>query len=217
MSHMEMWPSSCEVASCGESGLRLKLVTARATVQLQTQLAAAASQTRTEQSQEPLRSVNGKRARAPKRRLETTWLWPARVNFGATPSPASAAPAFRFAPALSLASGSAKRAGSAFQSSTSLFQPALAKSVPSSLMATASVARAGSSPVGARRVAAGPNLMSSPELCCTWKHFVHPSFPAARRRLPEPEGKAVMAVRGRSDSRAVRRGRDSSYNRTVPS
>mmetsp|Transcript_85957 Transcript_85957/g.266185 ORF Transcript_85957/g.266185 Transcript_85957/m.266185 type:complete len:99 (-) Transcript_85957:877-1173(-) len=72
-SHSDTWPSSWDVAICGGmTGLVLRLVTARATVQLQTQQAAAMSHTRTEESHEQLKRVNGNLVGTPNSRQVTT-------------------------------------------------------------------------------------------------------------------------------------------------
>mmetsp|Transcript_34405 Transcript_34405/g.106842 ORF Transcript_34405/g.106842 Transcript_34405/m.106842 type:complete len:336 (-) Transcript_34405:336-1343(-) len=178
-SHKDTWPSSCDVASWGgRTGLTLKLVTARATVQLQTQQAAAMSQTRTLESQELLINVKGNLEGAPNVKLVTTCEWPWRVNFGTAPTPPSGA---LLAPAP--AWGGAKRELSVFQRWMSKSQPPLASSAPSSFRARACT------PFwqpGARRAATGPAAAVAPSPCSRAQHLTEPSLQPATRWLPFP-------------------------------
>mmetsp|Transcript_10577 Transcript_10577/g.21845 ORF Transcript_10577/g.21845 Transcript_10577/m.21845 type:complete len:340 (+) Transcript_10577:376-1395(+) len=218
MSHKETWPSSCDVASCGGmKGLRFRLVTARATVQLQTQQAAAMSQTRTEESQEPLTSVKGKLEGAPNSRQVTTCVWPCSENLGTTPAPPGAALLLP-APA---ASGCANREASVFQRWMSRSQPPLAICVPSSLMATACTPFR---QPGARSVAtvpaaalAAPPPAASP--CFKAQHLSVPSLHPATRLLPFPPstGKAATLVSSLAAILTTSRDWEPSYSRTVPS
>mmetsp|Transcript_7701 Transcript_7701/g.20744 ORF Transcript_7701/g.20744 Transcript_7701/m.20744 type:complete len:213 (+) Transcript_7701:387-1025(+) len=198
-SQMDTCPSSCAVATCtGTTGHMLKLVTARATVQLQTHVAAAMSQTRTVASQELLSRVNGHRSGAPNCRAVTTWVWPSRANFGVLSSPPPVA--FLFAPA---PRSSTKTSAPAFQPSTTWSQPAEASRVPSSWMATASRDFAAGAP---RRDVTGP-ADALPALMRRLQHFAEPSFADARRWAPRPPstGRATTPVSGPSESFTVSR------------
>mmetsp|Transcript_63597 Transcript_63597/g.186607 ORF Transcript_63597/g.186607 Transcript_63597/m.186607 type:complete len:212 (+) Transcript_63597:325-960(+) len=211
---MDTCPSSCAVASCtGTAGQRLKLVTARATVQLQTHVAAAMSQTRTVASQELLSRVKGHRSGAPNCRAVITWLWPSRTNFGVLSSPPPAA--FRLAPAPWLSPGSTKTSLPAFQPRMVLSQPPEAIRVPSSWMATASRDFAAGEP---RSDVTGP-ADALPAPMRRLQHFAEPSFAEARRRAPRPPstGKATTPVSGPSESFTVSRACVPSYTRATPS
>mmetsp|Transcript_86715 Transcript_86715/g.250444 ORF Transcript_86715/g.250444 Transcript_86715/m.250444 type:complete len:269 (+) Transcript_86715:452-1258(+) len=214
MSHKETWPSSWDVANCALWWLMLKLVTALATGQLQTQLAAAVSHTRTPQSHDPLINVNGNRDDVPNIKLVTTWLWPLSTILGSSDSAPPPAAFLLDAPSAS-PSTAPKRDGPAFHTRMSWSQPAPATKSAFSSRATVCKPWKCSDD---RTVLTGPTAGLAP--CRMRMALAPPSLPAAATRLSSatpPAGRACKAVMDTSANLEVSLGAPSSYTRREPS